>query len=590
MQPVTTATDAKGPLAGGRPTAVRRQPFSPVVFILVAILLAMIVPPILYLVQTSFYTTTMMGMRGQFTYEYWTGLFADPLFGRNAWNTLVFALGSAALAIVIGVSQAWIVERTDTPGRQYVFLLSVISIGIPGVLYTVAWVLIFGTSGPVNAILMWMTGSTQPVFNVYSMTGMILIEAINWAPLAFLLISSVFRAADASFEEASMMSGANVPRTFLSITLKLAMPAVLALALLITIRAFEAFEIPALVGMRGNVYVLTTEIYADIQTTIPPNYGKSATFSIGLLVIVGVLLHFYNRLSRHAERYQTITGKGYRPRPLLLGRLRYLTAGLLVLFFFIIVVLPVGMLIWMSLMPYIHQVSWSGLDLLTLNNYRKVLGTVTFMGALWNSLLLGIGTATLTSLFSLLCAWFVVRRYRGAWLIDQLATVPLTVPSIVLGVALLQLYLQLPFPFYGTLASIVFASWIRYMPYGMRYSFAGILPIHTELEQASAISGASQFTTFVRIVVPLVAPALTTCWLFVFLLSVGSVSLPILLTGTDSRVVAQVLFELWADAGFSRQVQHLMFSRNASAGVLYPRHFLGVELTAHVISSISRAV
>jgi iron(III) transport system permease protein len=154
-------------------------------------------------------------------------------------------------------------------------------------------------------------------------------------------------------------------------------------------------------------------------------------------------------------------------------------------------------------------------------------------------------------LFTLLCAWFVVRRYRFAWLVDQLATLPLTFPSIVLGVALLQLYLQLPFPFYGTLISIIFASWIRYLPYGMRYSFAGILQIHTELEQASAISGARQFTTFVRIVLPLVAPALTTCWLFVFLLSVGALSLPVLLTGTDSRVVSVVLFDLWEGAGIT---------------------------------------
>lgn len=531
--------------------AAPRQKFSPVVIVLAVILIAMMAPPVIYLAQTSFYTTTMMGDRGEFTYEYWTGLYEDPLFLRNAWNTLVFSLGSAALAIAIGVTQAWIVERTDTPGRRYVFLLSVISMGIPGVLYTVAWVLIFGSTGPFNGVLMWLTGASEPLFNVFSMKGMIIIEAINWAPLAFLLLSSVFRAADASFEEASMMSGASVARTFVNITLRLALPAVLALALLITIRAFEAFEIPALVGIRGNIYVLTTEIYADAQTSIPPNYGKSATFSIGLLAIVIVLLHFYSRLTKRAERYQTITGKGYRPRPLLLGRLRYVTSGVLALFFFVIVAMPLLMLVWMSLMPFIHQVDLAGFDLMTLNNYRKVLRTSSFLGAMWNTLLLGVGTATLTSVFSLLCAWFVVRRYRGAWLIDQLATLPLTIPSIVLGVAVLQLYLQLPFPFYGTLASIVFASWIRYLPYGMRYSFAGILQVHTDLEHASAVSGARQFTTFVRIVMPLVAPALTTCWLFVFLLSVGAVSLPILLAGNDSRVVAQVLFELWGDSGIT---------------------------------------
>ncbi len=548
MSSVTAMTTSNAPAAAILPARPRLK-VSPVVLLLAGVLLLMVVPPILYLIQTSFYTTTLLGARGDFTFDYWTGLFESPLFGRAVRNTAIYAVASALLAIVLGVGQAWIVERTDTPGRRYVFLFSIVSLGIPGVLYTVAWILIFGNSGPVNEALMWLTSSKEPVFRVYSLTGMIIIEAINWAPLAFLLTSSVFRSADASFEEASMMSGASIPRTFRDITLKLALPAVLAVALLIVIRAFESYEIPALVGMPGNVFVLTTEITTDYQTSIPPNHGRAGAFSMGLLAIVMVLLHFYGRLSRRAERYQTITGKGYRPRPIHLGRLRYLTAGFLILFFFTIIVLPVGILIWMSLMPYIQHVSIAGLKLLTLNNYRTVLGTVSFMGAVWNTLLLGIGTATLTSLFTVLCAWFVVRRYRGSWLIDQLITIPLVFPAIVLGVAMLELFLQMPFPIYGTLLSIIYASWIRYMPYGMRYAFAGIIQIHTELEQASAISGAGQFTTFMRIVLPLVAPALTTGWLFVFLLSVGSLSLPILLIGPHSRVISVVLYDVWESGG-----------------------------------------
>ena len=341
MSSVTAMTTSNAPAAAILPARPRLK-VSPVVLLLAGVLLLMVVPPILYLIQTSFYTTTLLGARGDFTFDYWTGLFESPLFGRAVRNTAIYAVASALLAIVLGVGQAWIVERTDTPGRQYVFLFSIVSLGIPGVLYTVAWILIFGNSGPVNEALMWLTSSKEPVFRVYSLTGMIIIEAINWAPLAFLLTSSVFRSADASFEEASMMSGASIPRTFRDITLKLALPAVLAVALLIVIRAFESYEIPALVGMPGNVFVLTTEITTDYQTSIPPNHGRAGAFSMGLLAIVMVLLHFYGRLSRRAERYQTITGKGYRPRPIHLGRLRYLTAGFLILFFFTIIVLPVG--------------------------------------------------------------------------------------------------------------------------------------------------------------------------------------------------------------------------------------------------------
>ena len=140
-----------------------------------------------------------------------------------------------------------------------------------------------------------------------------------------------------------------------------------------------------------------------------------------------------------------------------------------------------------------------------------------------------------------------MRRYRGAWILDQLATAPLVFPALVLGLAFMQIYLSLPFAFYGTLASVILASVVRYLPYGMRYSYAGVLQIHTEIEEAAAIAGASRLTIFRRIVAPLLGPALVTCWLFVFLLSVRAVSMAILLVGPKSQIVAVSLFDLWVN-------------------------------------------
>ena len=173
-------------------------------------------------------------------------------------------------------------------------------------------------------------------------------------------------------------------------------------------------------------------------------------------------------------------------------------------------------------------------------------------GTLKNTMILGFGTATFVCLVTAVFAWLAVRRYRGAWLLDQLATVPLIFPSIVLGVALLQLFLSAPFAIYGAMSSLIFASTLRYMPYGMRYSYAGILQIHTDLEEAAEISGAGRRTIFTRIVVPLVLPALATCWLYVFLSATKAVSLLILLTGPDTRVVAVTIFDLWADGSLPK--------------------------------------
>ena len=519
--------------------------YSPLVIALVAVMLVLMLPPIIFLLNSSVHTIKPDGSFDQFTLRFYKELVTNPRFLNNFINTSVYAIGSAAVAIVLGTIQAWIVERTNTPLRRYVFLVSIISLGIPSVLYTVAFLLLLGKNGPVNEVLALVFGPGKAYLDVYTMWGMVIIEGIDFAPLVFLLLASVFRSADASFEEASMMSGAGITKTFRHITLRLALPGIFALLILIFIRAFESFETPALVGRPGGIFVLTTDIYQAAQLDTPPNYGQAGAFSVALLAVVMVLLYWYNRLSRHAERFQTITGKGFRPRVMDLGRWRYVTAAILVLMFMVIIVLPVGIVVWASFLPYYQPFSFEAMSLFTLENFAEVLDAGLLFDSVANTLILGVATATIVSLFTTVCAWLAVRRYKGGWLLDQLATMPLILPSIVLGVALLQVFLNTPLGLYGTLTSLVLASMLRYLPYGMRYSYAGVLQIHTELEEASGMSGARGFNTFVRIVVPLVAPALITCWLFVFLSATKAVSLMILLIGPDSHVVAVTIFDLW---------------------------------------------
>jgi iron(III) transport system permease protein len=518
---------------------------SPAVAALAAILLLLIVPPTIFLVRTSIHETNPDGSFGALTLEYFAELFRNPRLVSNLWNNVVYALGAAAVAIAIGTTLAWIVERTNTPMRSWVFLLSIISLGIPSVLYTVSFLLILGKAGPVNDLLRLAFGSDGPLVNVYTLWGMIAVEGIDFAPLAFLLLSSVFRSNDASFEEASLMSGAGLWQTFKNITFRLALPGILALLMLVLIRAFESFEIPALVGRPGRVYVLTTDIYDSIHTQVPPNYGEAGAFSIVLMIIVIGMLMAYNRISRHAERFQTITGKGFRPRVMDLGKWRFATAAALVVLFLILIGLPIAIVLYASFLPYYDGVRLAAFSQFTLDNYRQVWGSASFTESIGNTVILGVVTASIVGPFTALCAWLAVRRVKGGALLDQLATLPLVFPAIVMGVAFLHLFLHLPFPFYGTLASVILASSVRFLPYGMRYSYAGVLQIHKELEEASAMSGARQPTTFVRVVLPLVAPAIVTCWLFVFLVSVKAVAMAILLVGPGSEVVAVTLFDLW---------------------------------------------
>jgi iron(III) transport system permease protein len=504
----------------------------------------LILPPVIYLVRSSLQEIEFDGSFGAFTLNHYRALIETDSLFPVILTSAVYAGGSALVALLLGGVQAWIVERTDTPLRSLVMIVSIVSLGIPSVLYTISFLLLLGKTGPLNQILMAATGAAEPVFNVYSLHGMILIQGIEYTPLCFLLLSSVFRSTDAAFEEASMMSGAGIATTFRRITFKLVTPGIAALLMLIFIRAFEAFETPALVGLPGRVHVMTNDIY-QTMLDIPPNYGEASAFSVVMLVIMVFLLRLYGNFSKHAEKYQTISGKGFRPRVMRIGPWRWLTTSVLVVLFLLLIALPVGITLWVSFVPYYDGVNAEALARFSLANFHTVIYETSFSSALGNTFILGIATATMVAAFTTLSAWLAVRRQPGAWLLDQLASAPLVFPAIVLAVAFLQFVLNVPFALYGTLLSIIIASTVQFMPFGMRYSYAGVLQIHRELEEASALSGAGAVTTFLRIVVPLVAPAAVTCWLFVFLMVSKAVSIPLLLAGPSSQVVAVTMFEMW---------------------------------------------
>ena len=554
-------TEAR-PIAAPASAKIRRgEPWiSFPVLLLVIALLALILPPTVFLISASLHTTTLDGSFDRLTLRYYQQLLTSPFFASSLFNTFVYSVGSAVVAIAIGLVQAVIVERTNAPLRQYVFLSTVISLGIPHLLQTVGWLLLLGRSGPVNQAVTSLFGGALPTLNVYSMWGMILVEGVSFAPLTFLLLSAVLRSTDTAFEEAAMISGAPPLRTFWTVTLPLAMPGVLALLLLVFIRAFESFEVPALVGLAGNLSVLTTHIYQSAKGISPQNYGETGAYSVCLLAIVILLILWYNQLSRYAHKFQTITGKGYRPRVINLGKWRWAATALLLCLFASVIVLPLGMVAFASVQPFYSGLNALALGRITLENYAHVLGPGTFRDAILNTLTLGAATATLVVPFTAICAWLAVRRAPGAWLLDQLATAPLVFPAIVMGVAFLHVFVNMPIPLYGTLLSVIIASSVRFLPYGMRYAYAGVLQVHPELEDASSSSGARKGTTFLRVIVPLVSAALISCWLFVFLVASREVSLPLLLVGPGTEIVGVTLFELWQNG----QVTEL-----AAMGVLW---------------------
>ena len=524
-----------------------RQDMRRVIAALVGIVLAVLMlPPLWILLQDSVTTTNAIGDVTGFTAGHFGKLFTDKDALRSIWNSLVFAGGSTVLSLVVGGVLAWLVERTNAPFKILAYLATIVSLGTPYILHVIAWLFLLGKVGPLNDIYRSITGGTDSLFNVNSMAGMILIEGFLWSPLVFLLLGSTFRAANADMEEAARMSGATVLQTLRRVSLPLAMPAILALALFVFIRAIGGFEVPALVGMPGRIYVLTTDVY-EATIVVPPDLGYAAAFSVVMVLIVAVLLYFYSRLSKNAEKYHSVTGKGFRPRPFDLGKGRWIAGAMIVANFCVVLLLPMITLLWMALLPFLRSFSLAALPMLSLKNFRTVFTAPGYVELATNSLLVAAAAATFIMAITALAGWIAARRGPGGWLLDQLATLSLVFPGICLGVAVMEVYLRVPLPIYGSLWIIAIAYVIRFMPYGMRYVYSGVLQLHHELEEAAGVAGASSLTTLRRIVAPLLSPAIVAGWLFIFLVANKELAIAVLLASPGSQVIAVSIFDQWVN-------------------------------------------
>jgi iron(III) transport system permease protein len=528
-----------------RPRSSARQT-TWIAVLLSVVLAALVLPPLLFLLQGSVTIAGAPNEAARWGLENFQNVLSGRRFVATTLNSLSFAAGSAAIALVVGWIMAWIVERTNAPLKGLAYVTAIISLGTPYILYVSAWLLVFGKAGPVNQLYRTLTGSSDVLINIYSMPGMVMVEGFLWSPLAFLLVGATLRNANPELEEAARVSGAGVWATIRRVTMRLSLPAIMALAMLVFIRAIEAFEVPALVGLPGRVSVLTTDIYTNMMARAPPDLGGSSALSVLMLLLVLGLLYVYARLSRHAERFATITGKGFRPRPFDLGRLRYFAAAILVVDFVLLLLVPMAMLGWISLLPFFAPVNAASFKLISLNNYRTVLAS-DHVELMINTMLVAVATATIAVALTFFAAWLAVRRAPGGWLVERLATIPLVFPGLVLGVAVMQVFLRLPIPLYGTIGILIWAFVISYLPYGMRYSSSGMLQIHRELEEAAAVCGASALTRLRRIVAPLLAPALVAGWLFIFLMATRVLSLAILLAGPRSQTMAVAMFDLWGN-------------------------------------------
>ena len=479
---------------------------------------------------------------GRLTLAHFREALSSRLYVQALRNSLVLGLWTAALSVAIGLPLAWAVSRTNVPGKRFLHLTAVVSYVTPPFLTAIAFVNLFGpNAGLVNRFVRDVLGAPALTFNVFSMAGLVLVTVLHTFPFVYLLASSALASVDASLEESAQILGASRWRTGLAITVPLVAPAVLSGALIAFVNALALFGSQAIIGLPARIFTLSTRIYALFD--YPPQYGLACAMSLVFVAITMAALYVQRRyLARRS--YVTLGGKGSRPQVVDLGSARWGVFACGVGVFVVAVLAP-----YLTLLAVSVSTSW-GLQFwqnLTLAHYRFVLLEYDVTRrAIVNSLLLASAAATLTVLLGSLVGWIDLRTtLRGRKALDYVSLVPLGLPGIVVAVALIQFWLRVPVPIYGTLLIILLAYTGRYVPLAVRSANAAFRQIDPSLEETARVTGAGWLRTFRSVTLPLARPGLFAGWLLVFVPALQELSASILLFSSESITLAVAVYNLY---------------------------------------------
>ena len=530
--------------------ALRNNLFSLVIaFLLLWVVAAPIVMLLLSSVREGNFITP-----GALTLNNYKTVYLSPLTYPALVNTMIYAVVVSAISLALATVFAWLVERTDMPGRDWAWTMMLLPLAMPGILRPMAWILLLSPrSGVINRsardILSWFgVNLTEGPFNIFSLPGMIFIEGLSGSTTLFLLMVGAFRLMDPSMEEAARISGARTFTTLRRVTLGLMLPAVLAAAMYAFLGNLDDFETPLLIGLQAGVYLLPTLIY--FTAYVSPSYGLSTAYSSLFIIFTVIMVWIYYRvIIKKSEKYASITGKGYRPRRLALGRWRWAGFGLFCTFFFLNIVLPFFILLWAALLPSYMVPSSQALKFVSLDNFKTLISEPLIVDSTINTIILGVVTATGTMGLAYFVSWIIVRlKVRGGVFLDGMAFIPHAIPTVSIALALIVFYLHPALrwiPVYGTIWIMMLALMTRYIAFATRTSNSAMTQLHRELEEAARTSGASRMTTLLRITFPLLLPPFIGGWVWVFAHTIRSFSIPLMLATPGNQTIAVVMYHYW---------------------------------------------
>ena len=469
-------------------------------------------------------------------------VFTNEQFLKAIWNTVVISTWVGAISVVIGALLAWLVTRTDLPWKKPIRALVMASFVTPPFLGAFAWTLLAGpNAGALNKFYRTLTGSEEALINIFTMSGLIFVMALYSFPYVFSMIANVCELISSDLEDAAEILGANKWHTAWTVTLPLALPALIGGFILAFLHSLSLFGAPAILGLPAGLHTITTQIWTLFQ--YPPRLDMAAAFSVPLLLATMGLIAVQKKILGR-KGFSTVGGKGGQKRLIRLGWCRIPV----LLFVFGILSLSVFLPYWILLKAALSK-AWA--LPLTWDNFTLHNLTFTFFEygdtqrAIYNTFKLGLITATVGTLLATLIAYVTNRNlFRGARYLSFFALAPLVIPGIVLAVGLFIAYTRPPLVLYGTIWILFVAFLTKEMPIGFSQAESTFKSIHPELEDAGRIIGANRLITLKDVTAPLARSGLIAAWSFIFIGVIRELSAAILLFAPQSKVVSVVIFDL----------------------------------------------
>ena len=497
--------------------------------------------PIIFLLVGSF-NTAPPGAAASYGLENWTRAFLDPQTLSALWMSFLFSVVRLVPSLILASTAAWLIARTDMPGGDTVEFLCWLAFFVPDFPLTLAWTLLldpnFGFLNSLAGVLPFVDG---PLFNPYSFWGIVWVHlGTGGIWLNVMLLTPIFRRLGATLEEAARVAGANTFTALLRITFPVLSPMIVAIAVMSFIRGLESFNVELLLGVPAGIYVYGTRIYDYIRQE-PPAYGEATALGSVFLLVLAVL---YRRYFQGNRKFTVVTGQGYSTLRIKLGKWRYVALGGFILWYTIVMILPLSFLVIGSFM---RRYGFFGINSpFTWVHWQDLFGDPLFVSSLRNSLVIATITAVLgVLLYSIVGYLLACRRLVAPALLEFFCWLPWVIPGILMSLGLLWVFLATPLRgiLYGTVWGIALALTIHHSPVSSQAFKSAFLQLGGDLEEAARVAGGSWWYTYLRILLPLVAPMAATVAMLNFGTALTSISTPVLLYSADSRPLSILLLE-----------------------------------------------